>query len=52
MLSGLLLSILPVLYFFAKPLVGFICDYFSVRISVQILENFMTFFSLHRKFEN
>ena len=33
MFSGILLSILPVLYFFAKPLVGLLVDYFSVSVN-------------------
>lgn len=28
--SGILLSVLPMLYFFAKPLVGMLADYFAV----------------------
>ena len=52
MFLGILLSVLPVLYFFAKPLVGLLADYFSVslnKILALSVSSFPTLF--HRKHE-
>lgn len=33
--AGILLSVLPILYFFAKPIVGMLADYFSVSFETK-----------------